>query len=38
MIHTWLIDHPRGPIATSMFLPPDVLLPGLAKRLEERRF
>ena len=38
MIHTWLIDHPQGPFATSMMLPPEVVLPGLAKRLEERGF
>jgi hypothetical protein len=38
MLHTWLIDHPQGPFATSMVLPPEVVAAGLEKRLEERGF
>ena len=38
MMHVWLIDHPRGPFASSMILPPDVLLPGLEKRMRERGY
>jgi hypothetical protein len=38
MIHTWLLDHPKGPFATSMILPPDTLVAGLEKRMRERGF
>lgn len=38
MIHTWLIDHPRGPFATSMLLPPEIVVAGLEKRKRERGF
>jgi hypothetical protein len=38
MIHTWLIDHPKGPFATSMVLPPKVVVEGLEKRMRERGF
>jgi hypothetical protein len=32
MMHVWLIDHPRGPFATSMVLPPDIEAQLFAKR------
>jgi hypothetical protein len=38
MIHTWLIDHPKGPFATSMILPPKVVIEGLERRMRERGF
>jgi hypothetical protein len=38
MLHTWLIDHPKGPFATSMILPPKVVVAGLEKRVRERGF
>lgn len=38
MLHTWLIDHPKGPFATSMILPPEALVAGLEKRQRERGF
>jgi hypothetical protein len=38
MLHTWLIDHPKGPFATSMILGPKVFENGLAKRMRERGF
>jgi hypothetical protein len=38
MLHTWLIDHPKGPFATSMILPPRVFIEGLEKRALERGF
>jgi hypothetical protein len=38
MLHTWLIDHPKGPFATSMILPPRTFLAGLEKRKRERGF
>jgi hypothetical protein len=38
MLHVWLIDHPKGPFATSMILPPDVVVSGLEKRQRERGF
>jgi hypothetical protein len=38
MLHTWLIDHPKGPFATSMILPPKVVVAGLEKRKRERGF
>lgn len=38
MLHTWLIDHPKGPFATSMILPPKVVVAGLEKRMRERGF
>jgi hypothetical protein len=38
MLHTWLIDHPKGPFATSMILPPKVFVAGLEKRMHERGF
>lgn len=38
MLHTWLIDHPKGPFATSMILPPKVFVAGLEKRVRERGF
>jgi hypothetical protein len=38
MIHTWLIDHPKGPFATSMILPPKVVVASLEKRMRERGF
>ncbi len=36
MIHVWLIDHPEGPFASSMYLPDHVLAEGLRKRRAER--
>lgn len=36
MLHTWLIDHPKGPFATSMILPPKVFVAGLENRIRER--
>jgi hypothetical protein len=38
MLHTWLIDHPRGAFATSMILGPQVFISGLEKRMRERGF
>jgi hypothetical protein len=38
MIHTWLIDHPKGPFATSMILPPSVVVAGLEQRMRKRGF
>ena len=38
MIHTWLIDHTKGPFATSMVLPLEVVAVGLEKRKRERGF
>jgi hypothetical protein len=38
MMHVWLIDHPRGPFATSMLLPADVVAEGIIKRKRERGF
>jgi hypothetical protein len=38
MLHTWLIDHPKGPFATSMILGPKVFVAGLEKRMRERGF
>ena len=38
MIHTWLIDHPKGPFATSMILPPKLIVAALEKRLRQRGF
>lgn len=36
MMHVWLIDHPSGPFATAMVLPPDVVARVFAKRLVEK--
>jgi hypothetical protein len=38
MLHTWLIDHPKGPFATSMILPPNVVVAGLGERMRKRGF
>jgi hypothetical protein len=38
MIHVWLIDHPRGPFATSMILPPKSIDGLVSKRMKERGF
>jgi len=38
MLHTWLIDHPKGPFATSMILPPRTFVAGLEQRMRERGF
>jgi hypothetical protein len=36
MMHVWLIDHPSGPFATSMVLPPDIEARLFAKRHAEQ--
>jgi hypothetical protein len=38
MLHTWLIDHPKGPFATGMMLRPKLVAEGLEKRMRERGF
>ena len=38
MMHVWLIDHPRGPFATGMMLPPGVVAEKVALRKRERGF
>jgi hypothetical protein len=38
MMHVWLIDHPRGPFATSMFLRKQIVAEGVMKRRRERGF
>jgi hypothetical protein len=38
MMHVWLIDHPRGPFATSMLLPKHIVAEGVMKRRRERGF
>ena len=38
MIHVWLIDRREGPFATSMFVPLETAVTGLAKRKRERGF
>ncbi len=35
MLHIWLVDHPRGPFSTSMFLEPE-LMRELLKKREQR--
>ncbi len=38
MLHVWLVDHPQGAFGTPMYLPYDLLMQGLERRLEERGF
>jgi hypothetical protein len=38
MMHVWLVDHPEGDFASAMYVPTDVLMRGLQRRLEERGF
>ena len=38
MMHVWLLEHPQGDFATPMYLPHDLLMQGLERRLEERGF
>ena len=38
MLHIWLVDHPGGPFATSMFLDPSLLPALLEKRMRERGY
>ena len=38
MMHVWLIDHPDGPFATTMYLPLSILEPQLENRRAERGF
>jgi hypothetical protein len=38
MMHVWLVDHPEGVFASPMYLPTDLLMRGLERRLEERGF
>ena len=32
MLHIWLVDHPRGPFSTSMYLEPKLMMKLLEKR------